>query len=136
MTFMNERVLNDLDLVFKNFFDQRPYSSVMNSKIGYPVDILRNKNGVTFEIAAVGLDKSDITITTEGETLRVTYKPESEKNDVVYLHKGIAKRSFDLAWKISTDLELSEAEAEMDKGLLTITIPFAETRKPKQLKIK
>lgn len=136
MTLLNERVLNDLDLVFKNFFDQRPYTSVRESKIGYPVDIIRAKDGVRFEIAAVGLEKTDIEITTEGETLRVSYKPEPKQDDEVYIHRGIARRSFDLAWKISSDLDLHKASATMDKGLLTIDIPFAESRAPKQLTIK
>lgn len=125
-----------MDLVFKNFFDQRPYASVRDSKIGYPVDIIRAKESVRFEIAAIGLEKTDIEITTEGETLRVSYKPESKQDDTVYIHRGIARRSFDLAWKISTDLDLSKASATMDKGLLTIEVPFAESRAPKQLKIK
>lgn len=136
MTVINERILNDLDLVFKNFFDQRPYTSVRESKIGYPVDIIRDKDHVRFEIAAVGLEKSDIKITLEGETLRVSHKPDRDsETDTVYIHRGIARRSFDLAWKISSDLDLSLASATMDKGLLTIKIPFAESRVPKQLTI-
>ena len=130
-------MLNDLDLVFKNFFDQRPYTSVRESKIGYPVDIIREKNHVRFEIAAIGLDKSDIDITLEGETLRVSYKPEKELvSDKVFIHRGIARRSFDLAWKLSNDLDMNKASATMDRGLLTIEVPFAEERLPKQLKIK
>jgi HSP20 family protein len=136
MTLINERILNDLDLVFKNFFDQRPYTSVYESKIGYPVDIIRTTEGVRFEIAAVGLEKTDVTITTEGETLRVAYKPDSKHVDEIYIHRGIARRSFDLAWKISSDLDLHQASATMDKGLLTVEVPFAESRAPKQLKIK
>ena len=130
-------MLNDLDLVFKNFFDQRPYTSVRESKIGYPVDIIREKNHVRFEIAAIGLDKSDIDITLEGETLRVSYKTEKElESDKIFIHRGIARRSFDLAWKLSNDLDMNKATATMDRGLLTIEVPFAEERLPKQLKIK
>jgi HSP20 family molecular chaperone IbpA len=136
MTVINERMLNDLDLVFKNFFDQRPYTSVRESKIGYPVDIIRTTEGVRFEIAAVGLEKTDVTITTEGETLRVAYKPDAKQDDEIYIHRGIARRSFDLAWKISSDLDLHTASATMDKGLLTVEVLFAESRAPKQLKIK
>ena len=131
-------MLNDLDLVFKNFFDQKPYTSVRESKIGYPVDIIRTTEGVRFEIAAVGLEKTDVTITTEGETLRVAYKPDAnaKQSDEVHIHRGIARRSFDLAWKISSDLDLHKSSATMERGLLTVEVPFAESRAPKQLKIK
>ena len=50
--------------------------------------------------------------------------------------EALARRSFDLAWKISSDLDLHQASATMDKGLLTVEVPFAESRAPKQLKIK
>ena len=43
---------------------------------------------------------------------------------------------FNFLGKISKELELSKAEARMDKGLLTITIPYAKDRAPKQLVIK
>jgi molecular chaperone IbpA len=137
MTVLNERVLNELDLVFKNFFDQRPYTSIRESKIGYPVDIIKSKDHVRFEIAAVGLEKSDIEITLEGKTLRVSHRPDKGlETEIIYLHRGIARRAFDLAWKLSNDLDTDKAHATMDKGLLTIELPFAGERLPKQLIIK
>ena len=127
---------NDFDLVWKNLFDQKSsYLPVITNKMNYPVDIFTTDNGIQFDIAAVGKEKSDIEILTEGETLRIKYtKGVDEQRD--YIHKGIAKRAFDFAWKISKELELSKAEAKMDKGLLSITIPYAKDRAPKQLVIK
>ena len=68
-------------------------------------------------------------------TLTVKYGKE-EKPTKEFIHKGIAKRSFDFAWKISNDLNISNADAKMDKGLLCITIPYAKERAPKRLTIK
>ena len=137
MTHFKETLLfNDFDLVWKNLFDQKSsYLPVTSNKMNYPVDIYTTDNGIQFEIAAVGKEKSDIEILTEGETLRIKYdKGIEEKRD--FIHKGIAKRAFDFAWKISKELELSKAEAAMDKGLLTISIPYAKDRAPKQIVIK
>ena len=137
MTHFKETLLfNDFDLVWKNLFDQKSsYLPVITNKMNYPVDIYTTDNGIQFEIAAVGKEKSDIEILTEGETLRIKYdKGIEEKRD--FIHKGIAKRAFDFAWKISKELELSKAEAAMDKGLLTISIPYAKDRAPKQIVIK
>jgi len=103
--------------------------------MNYPVDIYTTDKGIQFEIAAVGKDKSDIEILTEGETLRIKYqKNVEEQRD--FIHKGIAKRDFDFAWKISKELDLSKAEASMAKGLLIISIPYAKDRAPKQIVIK
>ena len=74
-------------------------------------------------------------ILTEGETLRIRYDKEPETKRE-FIHKGIAKRAFDFAWKISKELDLTKANAAMDKGLLTIDIPYAKDRAPKRLTIK
>jgi HSP20 family molecular chaperone IbpA len=129
-------LLNDFDLVWKNLIDQKSsYLPVITNKMNYPVDIYTTDNGIQFDIAAVGKEKQDIEILTEGETLRIKYtKGVEEHKD--YIHKGIAKRAFDFAWKISKELDLTKAEAAMDKGLLSVTIPYAKDRAPKQLTIK
>jgi HSP20 family molecular chaperone IbpA len=137
MTQLRETLLfNDFDLVWKNFFDRNSnFLPITQNKMNYPVDIFSTDTGIQFEIAAVGLEKSDIEILTEGETLRVKYGRE-EKPSKEFIHKGIAKRAFDFAWKISNDLAISKADAKMDKGLLCITIPYAKERAPKRLTIK
>lgn len=137
MTNFKETLLfNDFDLVWKNFFDRNSnFLPIATTKMNYPVDIYTTDTGIRFEVAAVGLDKSDIEILTEGETLRVIYASD-EKPLKDFIHKGIAKRAFDFAWKISNDLNISKANAEMDKGLLCIDIPYAKERAPKRLTIK
>ena len=94
-----------------------------------------------FEVACTGLEKSDIEINIEGDVLRISYnKHEDDKccdvNDCNYLHKGIARRSFNLGYKVASKFNLLEADAEMKNGLLKISIPFAVEAKPKALKIK
>ena len=134
--FKETLLLNDFDLVWKNFFDQTSkFLPVTSNKMNYPVDIFTTDNGIQFEIAAVGLEKSDIEILTEGETLRVRYEKDKEEKRE-FIHKGIAKRAFDFAWKISKELDLTKANAKMEKGLLSIDIPYAKDRAPKQLVIK
>jgi HSP20 family molecular chaperone IbpA len=137
MTQITETFLfNDFDLVWKNLIDQKSsYLPVITNKMNYPVDIFTTDDGIQFEIAAIGKEKSDIEILTEGETLRIKYdKTIVPHRD--FIHKGIAKRSFDFAWKISKELDLMKAEANMDKGLLTITVPYAKDRAQKQIFIK
>jgi len=128
--------LDPFDIVWKNFFDVNSTFTTFENKINYPVDILETEDGLRFELAVVGLSESDLDIQVDGDTLRITYeKPETEeiKN---YLQKGIAKRSFDLAWKVASKFELSKLDASLDKGLLTINIPYAPEKAPKKIEIK
>ncbi len=128
--------INDFDLVFKNFFDQSSrFQPVRGNKMNYPVDIyLKGDDGIVFDIAAVGLTQDDLEILAEGETLRVRHERKgADTKD--YIHKGIGRRGFDFAWKISNDLDLSKTTATMKDGLLNIFLPYAFERAPKRIKI-
>ncbi len=132
------------DLLFKNFFDRASaFETSVDRKINHPVDIIYTEDALLFEIAAVGLAKKDIELEVEdGNCLKVSYtKPSIESNSSdqdagEYIHKGIAKRSFNLGWKISPKFDLTKISASMENGLLTIEVPVTPESRPKTIKIK
>jgi molecular chaperone IbpA len=132
--------VDPFDLLWKNLFDQNSSFSTLGEKISYPVDIIETENGVVFELAVVGLGYEDIDIEVSNDVLRIKYAKANDGDQPVvnYIHKGIARRSFDLAWKISSKLDLSALEATLDRGLLRIEIPMLEVQEnaPKKIEIK
>ena len=134
-TYLKEWTMDPFDIVWKNFMSSNSNYNTINEKINYPVDIYETDNGLCFELAVVGLDKEDLEILVEGDTLRVTHdgKQDQERN---YIARGIARRSFDLAWKVASKFELSKLTAKIDKGLLIIDIPYSESKAPKKISIK
>ena len=137
MTFI-QRGLDPFDILVRNFFNSELHFAPVNeAKIQHPVDIYENDEGLHFEVACTGLTKKDIEIGIEGDVLRITYnKGEDNLPEGTWIHRGIARRSFNLGYKIASKFSLVEADAEMVNGLLKISIPFAEEAKPKVLKIK
>lgn len=135
MTQLQRWAMDPFDIVWKNFFDGHSNFNSLQQKINYPVDIYETETGLRFELAVVGLDKEDLDILVETDILRITHdkKEESERS---YLQKGITRRSFDLAWKVASKFDLSKLEASMDKGLLIIDVPYAESKAPKKIEIK
>jgi HSP20 family protein len=132
----------EFDLLWKSFFDPNAlYRPIKEKAVSHPCDIQETDNGLRIEIAAVGLDKEDLDIIVDSETLRVAYrKPtseeEEERNEYRYFQRSIKKASFDIAWKISSKYDLAKLEAKLDKGLLTLDVPFAKENKPKKVTIK
>jgi HSP20 family molecular chaperone IbpA len=125
------------DVLFKNFFNNDSFfSPAVETKISHPVDIYETKDGLHFEIACTGLSKEDVNINIEGDILRVTYEKNDDGEIANFIHKGIARRSFNLGYKVSSRFDLQNADAQMNNGLLKISIPFAEQAKPKALAIK
>ena len=139
-----ERSFFPTDLLFRNFFEtDTAFRSFVDTKPNYPVDIRQSSEALRIDIAVVGLDKDDIKIQTlDGNTLRVSYeKPSIEANDsneeaYDYIHRGIARRGFNMGWKIAAKYNLRNIKASMDKGLLSIEIPIHEEEKPKVINIK
>jgi HSP20 family protein len=135
---VNEIPFSHLDIFLKNYFDTKDdFFSVgdKDNKINYPLDLMQSDDGLTLQIACVGAELNDIQITTSLDTLRIKYdKPKTDDN-INYIIKSIAQRSFDLGYKVSGKYDLEKIEAKLSKGLLTIKIPYKESQQPKAIKI-
>ena len=136
----DKNVSSTFDILFKDFFNQTStFISPVDNKIGHPVDIYETKDGLFFEIACTGLNKNDVEINVEGDVLRVTHTSDEKKKDpanIRFYHKGIAKRSFNLGYKIARRFDIEGIDAKMEDGLLTINIPHTAENKPTKIKIK
>ena len=135
------------DILVRNFLQtENNYRPVeQNLKLAHPLDIYATDEGLTFEIACTGIPKKEIKVLTQDNTLRVNYDKaavdvdedgEPLVKDNEYLYRGIAKRSFNLGWKIDSKYDVSKADASFNDGLLTIAIPFTKGSELKTLKIK
>lgn len=129
---------NPFDILIRNFFqDASKYSPLADSKVPHPADIYTTETHLVFDIACTGLAKEELDIQIKDNTLQIIYdKPPTEESGIDYIHRGIAKRSFNLGWKIDSKFDLKKAEAEFNYGMLKITIPFAKTVLSKTLQIK
>ena len=138
-TIFLEKQFSPLDILVKNFFNTEEQFQTPNNKIlNHPVDVYEDKDGLYFDIACTGLNKKQVNIKVEEDVLRVIYhKPDKdEKKDVHIYHSGIAKRNFNLGWKIAGRFVLSGIEATMKDGLLKLFIPLQPESKPKTVSIK
>ena len=132
-----ERFYNPYDLLFRNLFESgATFTPATEAKQQYPINIFEDDLGLTFELACTGIPKEAIEVQLEGDMITFSYDkdktPEPERN---YIHRGIAKRSFNLAYKLGTKFTPNKAIANFNDGLLIVTVPFAKEAAPKVLKI-
>lgn len=131
------RETTNFDILFRNLFDTESHFNTLSGvKIPHPVDIYEEQDGLAIEVACTGLSKDDVEIDIEQDIIRITHnKPNDTNKDRAYQTRGIARRSFSLAYKIASKFNLSKAKAQMENGLLIVRIPFSEEAKPKKLSI-
>ena len=139
-TLFLEKHFSPLDILVKNFFnaEQEEFQQPNNRILNHPVDIYEDKDGLYFDIACTGLTKKQIELKVEDDVLRVIYtkKDDKDEKDLHIYHSGIAKRSFNIGWKIARRFSLPEIEASMKDGLLKLFIPLQPESKPKTVSIK
>ncbi|MFA5484915.1 MAG: Hsp20 family protein [Candidatus Pacearchaeota archaeon] len=128
------------DLMFKRAFDET-FCFPKKKDLGYPVDLyMLNEDSLCIDIAAVNIDIKDIDITIKDDILRVLYdnkKPKEDTDEKSYILNGITHKSFDFSWKINTTkCDLESINAELERGLLHIVIPFKEETQKKKIEIK
>ena len=133
-----ERSSHPFDLLFRNLFETgTQFTPANEAKQQYPINIFEDDLGLTFELACTGIPKEAIEVLLEGDMISFNYDklktPESQNRK--YIHRGIAKRSFNLGYKVGTKFDLKRATANFNDGLLIVTIPFAKEAMPKVLKI-
>jgi HSP20 family protein len=134
--------LDPYDIFVKNLFDSESVFSLIGEKNGgklnYPVDIIQTKDSLILHIACVGLSSEDIKIAKTPGQLHIKHQKSNleEPKDWVYISRSISRKSLDLVYKISAKYDLDKVEAQIDKGLLQITIPVREDEKPQEIVIK
>jgi len=127
------------DILVKNFFDKESsFDRPTRHAVTHPIDVYETKDGLTFEVACTGLNRDDVEVKIEGDTLRVSHDAEIKESDGYHhtYHSGIRRSSFNLGWKVSRRFDLTNIKAEMKNGLLTLSVPYSEESKPKSIKIK
>lgn len=102
------------------------------------VDVRQDKDNVIVEMPLAGVDPEKVDISIENDVLTVSGRTE-EKKEVKredYYHKEIREGSFSRSVILPMPVKGTEAQAESNKGMLTITVPKAEEAKPKKIAVQ
>lgn len=112
-------------------------NSVDNIETWPPYDIVKlGDDDYRITIAVAGFSSSDLTISQEHNMLLVTgQKANKDKDNVQYLHRGIAGRAFRRRFELADYVRVEDAH--LTNGLLTINLKreLPEEMKPRRIEI-
>ena len=113
-------------------------SASARSEASYPPYNIEADGEHTYRIivAVAGFDKKDIEITLEEDTLSIIGKKEDEAEDVSYLHRGIAGRSFQLKFNLADHIKVHNADLANGELKIDLKCEVPEALKPRQIEIK
>ena len=128
-----------MDKLFEDSFVRPSRALAALGEVTAPaLDVYQTPSEVVVKATLPGLKPEDVRIDVTGETLTIKGETKAEqeikKEDYLYQERryGAFSRSVVLPGGLKTDT----AEATMEDGLLTLTIPKAEEVKPKAIKVK
>lgn len=128
---------NEFDKMFESFFVGWPNTSAGLNTTYPPHNTIKiDDERYLIEIAVAGIDKNDIDISVEKQTLTVKYtKPKSETK-TEYIHRGISQRSFTKQFTMGEYLVVDKATVV--NGLLQIELKviIPEELKPRKIQIE
>ena len=102
-----------------------------------PLDVCETEQAFIVKAALPGVRPDDVQITVHGDTLTIRGESkvnEEKKGEHWHLREhryGTFQRSLTLATPVNSE----KAQADFDLGVLTLTLPKAESAKPRQIKI-
>ena len=101
-----------------------------------PTDIHETAEALTLVMEMPGVEKKDIAVTLENDTLRVEGRIDFSKYgglEPVYTEYNVGHyaRSFTLG----STIDQSKINAQLEDGVLTLTLPKAEAAKPRRITI-
>lgn len=111
----------------------------VKSAIAIPkIDIKEKKDAVVVkaEIPGVAEEDVEVEITDSVMTISGEKKEEKEEDKDGYHYKESHTGSFSRSFSLPSEVAAEKADAEMKNGVLIITVPKVEAKKPKKVMIK
>ena len=130
---LGHKVINE---VFDNFFNDFP-THLRASTQGYPVaDIYRDDDGSTIlEFALAGFKRKELAIDIQPDKRSITITGQVDENNEK--RQRIARRNFTRTYvNYDDNLDLAEAKATFENGLLTVKVPQRPEMKPLSITIE
>ena len=128
------------DTLFNDVFADDVFPThLTKTTSGYPVaDIYQAPDGSTImEFALAGFSRSELTVDVKPERRSITVSAESGPGDESGNPRRIARRAFTKTYvNYDDNLDLSNAEARFENGLLTVTVPRRPETQPVRIEIQ
>lgn len=102
------------------------------------LDIYETDDAVVVEAAVPGVPEDKVDVTVEGNVVSISaeYKEEEEEKQKKKTYKSSRQTSFNYSTSLPRIVDSTRAEAEVENGVVKITIPKTEEEKPKRIEIK
>lgn len=100
-------------------------------------NIVENDAGYLIRVQLPGVSSEDLELDLESNTLtlRARVNPQSEEHETV-LRREFEAVSFERSFRLPSTVDRDAIDASLHSGLLTVTLPKADSAKPRTIRIR
>jgi HSP20 family protein len=125
-------VFKPFSSIFDDFFNYSRKSSLISE----PMDLYEDNDNVYAEIDVPSYDVNDISIEIDGRRVTISGRREENKSDKRYKIKERNSSSFIRTFILEDIIDESKVLAEINNGVLVVTIPKNKKPEIKRIEIK
>ena len=116
-------------------FDTAPY---WDGTRAMPIDVIENKDGYTVKASVPGIQPEELDINVENNvvTIRAERKAEDNKDENTVHRQERYYGKLERCFTLPVEVDAEKAKAELEHGVLKLSLPKAETVKPKTIQVK
>ncbi|MEL6611096.1 MAG: Hsp20/alpha crystallin family protein [Bacteroidota bacterium] len=118
--------------------NRRADSSEADSAVWSPrADLAENDNAFVLSLDLPGIDKDTLTITLDEGQLKISGERQFENEEAGQFHRiERTYGKFFRAFRVGNAVNPEGIDASFVNGVLTVTLPKAEERKPRRIEVK
>ncbi|MDX1680013.1 MAG: Hsp20/alpha crystallin family protein [Akkermansiaceae bacterium] len=113
-----------------SMFDWNSPGNSLLSDIRIGADLHEDADSYLVRMEVPGVNRKELNVELENAVLTVSYEQKSHGED-----GSESRRSFRRSVSIPDGFVADKVSAELKDGILTVTVPKAETSKPKRIKV-
>lgn len=124
--------------MMERMFEEFPRLAPWSGFTSLPIDMYQTDKELVVKTSIPGVKPEDIDISVVGDTLTIKgeRKAEEETKRENYFYRERSYGTFSRSVTLPVPVEADKAEAKFEHGVLTLTLPKAETAKAKKIPIR
>ncbi len=122
-----------MDRLFEESF-VRPTRAPLRTRGTLAVDVRETDDAFIINASVPGLKPEDLNISVVGDTVTISGEIKGENASYIYRERRFGPFSRTLT--LPAALDPDKAEATIENGILTLSLPKAEAARPKAIKVK
>src|ERR1044071_7719983 len=130
--------MNRMNRLFRESYSpEGPEEAITTTSFSQPVDIYEDYHNITLKIEVPGIDKKDIDVRINNNTLTLHGERKIEKEEKEENFRRVERQygSFTRSFTLPSSVDSGQVSANYDNGVLKIKLAKKAEAKPKQIKV-